>query len=171
MADRYAPLVLPAQLHAMPQDYQRKIFLFDATGQYTTQQHVNKMTDYFKFHEVDEFDVQMRLFTQTLTWDVKKWVKDLSANHITDLAAFHRLFIDKWERNKNPLQILSEYDNIKRSPNESIQDYCTRFNIICNAIPGNIKPPPNLALIKFPNGFDIDMSYQLRERNLETNAK
>jgi len=32
MADRYAPLVLPAQLHPMPQDYQRKIFLFDATG-------------------------------------------------------------------------------------------------------------------------------------------
>ena len=32
MADRYAPLVLRAQPHAMPQDYQRKIFWFDATG-------------------------------------------------------------------------------------------------------------------------------------------
>jgi len=57
MADRYAPLVLPSQLHGMPQDHQRKIFLFDATGQYTAQQHVKKMTNYFELHEIDEFDV------------------------------------------------------------------------------------------------------------------
>lgn len=37
MVDRYAPLVLPAQPHAMHQDYQRKIFLFDCIGQYTAQ--------------------------------------------------------------------------------------------------------------------------------------
>jgi len=162
MADRYVPLVLPAQLHAMPKHYQSKIFMFDATGQYTAQQRVNKMTDYFELHEIDESDVQMRLFSQTLAGDVKKWFKGLPANHIVDLVAFHRLFIDRWERKKNPLQILSEYENIRRAPNESIQDYCTRFNSIYNAIPANIKPTPDLALIKFPDGFDTDMSYQLR---------
>ena len=163
MANRYAPLVLPTQLNAMPQDYQRKIFFFDATGRYTTQQH-DKMIDYFELHEIDEADVQMRLFAQTLTRDVKKWFKALPANHIADLATFHRLFIDRWERKENPLQILFEYDNIRRAPNETVQDYCTRFNRIYNAIHTNIKPPPDLALIKFPNGFDTEMSYQLRER-------
>ena len=78
----------------MPQDYQRKIFSFDATDQYTAQQHVNKMTDYFELHEIDESDVQMRLFSQILTEGVKKWFKALPTNHIVDLAAFHRLFID-----------------------------------------------------------------------------
>ena len=166
-ADRYTPLVLPAQLHGMPQDYQSKIFLFDATGRYTTQQHVNKMTDYFELHEIYKSDVQMRLFAQTLIGDVKKWFKGLPTNHVADLDAFHRLFIDRWEIKKNHLQILSKYNNIRRAPNESIQDYCTRFNIIYNAIIANIKPPPDLALIKFPNGFDTDMPYQLRERNPE----
>lgn len=66
------------------------------------------------------------------------------------------------------MQILFEYDNIIRSPNESVQDYCNRFNNIYNVIPANIKPPPDLALIKFPDGFDANMPYQLRERNLET---
>jgi hypothetical protein len=37
-----------------------------------------------------------------------------------------------------------------------------------NAIPTEIKPPPGLALIKFPDGFDADMSYQLRERDAAT---
>ncbi len=78
------------------------------------------MTDYFELHETDESDVQMRLFAQTLIGDVKKWFKGLPANHIADLATFHRLFIDRWERKKNPLQILSEYENIRRAPNEFV---------------------------------------------------
>ena len=71
MAARYAPLVLSGQLHNMPQDYQSKIPQFDGNSQYTAQQHVNKMTDYFELNEIDEADVQMRLFAQTLARVVK----------------------------------------------------------------------------------------------------
>jgi hypothetical protein len=49
-----------------------------------------------------------------------------------------------------------------------MHDYCTRFNNLYNAIPADIKPPQGLALIKLPDGFDADMSYQLRERNSAT---
>ena len=49
-----------------------------------------------------------------------------------------------------------------------MQDYCTCFNNLYNAIPTKINPPQGLALIKFPDGFDADMSYQLRERNATT---
>ena len=118
MAARYAPLVLPVQIHDMPQDYQSKIPQFDAT----TQQHISKMTEFFELHEIDESDVQMRLFAQTLTGEVKKWFKGLTACSIADLAIFHRLFLNKWEKKKKPLQILSEFDAIKRAPNESVQD-------------------------------------------------
>ena len=61
------------------------------------------MNDYFELHEIDEEYVQMRLFVQTLAGDVKKWFKYLPPNHIADLASFHQLFINRWERNKNPL--------------------------------------------------------------------
>ena len=117
------------------------------------------MSDFFELNEIDEADVQMRLFAQNLTRDVKKWFKAFPANHIAYLANFQRLFTDRLERKKNPLQILSEYDNIRRAPNELVQDYCTRFNNIYNAIPAKIKPPPDLALINFPDGFDADMSF------------
>ena len=49
-----------------------------------------------------------------------------------------------------------------------MQDYCTRFNNLYNAILDDIKLPQGLSLIKFPDGFDADMSYQLRERNYAT---
>jgi hypothetical protein len=110
----------------------------------------------------------MRLFVQSLTNDIKKWYKGLRATSVLNLTAFQRSFLDRWEVKKNPLQILSEYENIRRNQCETVQDYCTHFNNLYNAIPANIKPPQGLALIKFPDGFDTDMSYQLRERNSTT---
>jgi len=31
-----------------------------------------------------------------------------------------------------------------------------------------LRPPPDLALYKFPDGFDPDMAYQLKERAPQT---
>jgi hypothetical protein len=129
MAARYAPLVLAAPLHAMPQDYQTRLQQFDATGTLNAQQHVDKMNDYLDLQEVDKVDVQMRLFIQSLTGDVKKWFKALPTASIPDLVAFQRSFLDIWEVKKNPLQILSEYENIKRNQGETVMDYCTHFTI------------------------------------------
>jgi hypothetical protein len=71
--------VLAALLHAMPQDYQTRLPHFDTTGPVNAQQHVDKMNDYFDLQEVEEVDVQMRLFAQSLTGDIKKWFKALPA--------------------------------------------------------------------------------------------
>ena len=59
MEARYAPLVLVVPLHSMPQDYQTRLPQFDATGSLNTQQHVDKMNDYFDLQEFDEADVQI----------------------------------------------------------------------------------------------------------------
>ena len=72
--------------------------------------------------------------------------------------------MNHWEKKKYDLQILSEYENLKRGTQEIVQDYCTRFNTVYNAIPQNLRPPPDLALIKFRDGFYSDMAFQLRER-------
>ncbi len=49
-----------------------------------------------------------------------------------------------------------------------MEKYCDRFNKVYNAIPNAIKPPPGLALIHFPEGFYLDMTYELRERDPTT---
>lgn len=148
----------------MPQDYQRKITYFDGIGTNTAQQHTKKIMDYFENYEVDDDDVRMKVFDQSLTGDVRTWFRSLPANSINDSEALYQTFLNIWEKKKDPLHILAEYENLKRGPQESVQDYCTRFNNIYNAIPQNLRPPPDLALIKFPDGFDSDMEYQLREK-------
>jgi hypothetical protein len=103
MAARYDPLVLVAPLHDMRQDYQMTLPQFDGTGPLNTQQHIDKTNDYFDLREVDEADIQMRIFAQSLTREVKKWYKGLCVSLVVDLTAFQRIFLDIWEVKKNPL--------------------------------------------------------------------
>ena len=165
MENRYAPLNLLANPEAMPQDYEIKITPFDGTGSYTTHQHAKKMTDYFEIYEVDDDDVRMRIFVQSLTGDVRTWFRALPANSINDPQALYWNFSNRREKRKDPLHILSKYEGLKRGPQETVQDYCTRFNNVYNVIPQNLRPPPDLALIKFPDAFGFDMAYQLKERS------
>ena len=132
---------------------------FYGTCPETAQQHVEKMNDYFDRQEIDDETIKLRIFSQSLVGEARNWFKGLTPHSINDLQAFHQLFLNKWEVKKNPLQILSEYENIKRNVGEGVQEYCTRFNSVYNALPLHMKPPQGLALIKFPDGFDPEMAY------------
>ena len=123
------------------------------------------MDDAFDYMEIEEETIKMTIFTQSLEGEAKKWFKRLTPNNINDLPSLYQTFINKWEIKNNPLQILLEYNKLKRNFGQSVQYYCTRFNSVYNALRPNIKPPPGLALAKFPEGFDPDMAYQLRERD------
>ena len=141
MAARFAPLVLPQQLHDMLTDYHSKILIFDGTPQSVpAQQHIDRMADFCDLDEIDEEDVTMRLFVQTFRGEVRKWLRGLGARSIPTLAELHRQFLDRWEIRKDPLQINAEYNNIKRNPIESIQDYIIRFNTVYNAILEDLRP-------------------------------
>jgi len=122
------------------------------------------MQYYFENYEIDDDSVRMRIFVQSLTGNVRTWFRSLGANSITTLDELYQSFTNRWEKKKDPLHILAEYDTIKRGPQETILEYCARFNNVYNAIPQNLRPPPDLALYKFPDGFDPDMAYQLKER-------
>ena len=94
MANRYAPLVLPANLGSMPQAYQSKITPFDGTSTYIAQQHTKRMIDYFEIYEIDVDDVRMRIFVQSLTREVRTWFRALPANSIDSLETLYRQFLN-----------------------------------------------------------------------------
>jgi len=104
----------------MPQDYQTKITYFDGAGSYTALQHTKKMQDYFENYEIDDDDVRMKIFVQSLTGEVRTWFRALTANCIADIDALYQTFLNRWEKKKDPLHILSEYDTIKRGPQEAV---------------------------------------------------
>lgn len=126
------------------------------------------MTNFLDLHEIDAENVSMRLFAQTFGGEVRKWFRALQVRSINTLQELQTLFLDRWEMKKDLLQITSEYTNIKHNPSESVQDYIIRFNAVYNAIPNDLRPSKKSALLKFPDGFDPEMAYSLRDRDPPT---
>ena len=82
------------------------------------------MQDYFENYEIDDDGVRMKIFVQSLTGDVRPWFRSLPANSIGDPEALYQTFLNRWEKKKDPLHILSEYNTIKIGPQEAVLDYC-----------------------------------------------
>jgi hypothetical protein len=167
MAARFAPLILPAQLHDLPQNYSQRIRLYDVEGDVSAEKHLDWFNDFVDLEEVDYADAKMRLFAQSLSGDVRKWFKALPPASIRDFMTFERSFLNKWGDKKNPLQLLTQYNNMKKAPEEMVQEFSAHFLKVYNSIPTEVKPPPGVAQLRYADSFDSDFSLLLRERRSE----
>jgi len=132
------------------------------------QQHVDKFNDFVDLEEVDYEDVKMRLFVQSFSGEVKKWFRGLTAGSVQNYQELEAAFLRKWEDKKNPLQLLTQYNSLKRDPTETIQEFSTRFMRIYGSIPADVKPPAGAAKLHFDDSFENDFYLLLRERRSAT---
>jgi hypothetical protein len=57
---------------------------------------------------------------------------------------------------------------MKRSPDETVQEFSAKFMKIYNAIPDEVKPPPKAAQLRYVDSFESDFTLLLRERRSAT---
>jgi hypothetical protein len=164
MAARFTPLILPAQLHDLPQNYSQRIKLYDVEGNVSAQKHLDWFNDFIDLEEVDYADAKMRLFAQSFAGEVRKWFKSLRPTSIQDFTAFETSFINRWGDKKNPLQLLTQYNNMKKAPEETVQEFSAHFMKVYNSIPAEVQPPPGAAQLRYADSFDNDFTLLLRER-------
>jgi hypothetical protein len=167
---RYAPLALPAVLHDLPSKYAARIPTWGGDEEITAEEHVDRFNDFVDREEVDDEDVKLRLFAQTFIGEVRKWFKALRAGSIHSWVEFEDSFLRKWGNRTNPVQALTEYNNLRRAPDETVQNFSKRFNKVYNSIPAHLKPPGALAQLRYAEAFDSDFSLLLRERESATLA-
>ncbi|KAH9315166.1 hypothetical protein KI387_023793 [Taxus chinensis] len=75
--------------------------------------------------------------------------------------AFRLQYGDKTD----PRFLLSEFENIKKNPNESVHDFNTRFNKTLRRLPVSLRPCDASCLIKYVDAFDKKAAYYLRDKN------
>ena len=93
LANRYAPLVLPNPLSAMPTgDYQKYMPKFTGAGEYTAEEHIEAFYAYAENINISEEDVWTRVFVQSLDGQARKWFKELPANSITGIEKLDATF-------------------------------------------------------------------------------
>jgi hypothetical protein len=171
LANRYAPLVLPNPLSAMPTgDYQKYMPKFTGAGEYTAEEHIEAFYAYAENINISEEDVWTRVFVQSLDGQARKWFKELPANSITGIEQLDEVFLKHWGERRDLLYYISEFGNLKREDGESVSDFIKRFNKMFGKIPAEIKPSDASAKITFSAAFDSDFCLILRERRSTTLA-
>ena len=84
VAARYAPLVFPQPLNALPGgDYQKYLPRFNGQGETTAEEHWDAFLSYVDNQNIEAKDVWMRMFVHSLDGEVKKWFREFPANSIT----------------------------------------------------------------------------------------
>jgi hypothetical protein len=164
--DRYKPLDFPPILHDLPVNYINNLPRFDGENEkITVEKHIQNLEDFLDLYEVEEDDVSIRMFTLSLGGKVKDWFKNLPAASIKKFHQFMQVFLDRWVIRGNVFLVLEEYEHLKRKPRETVQQFSARFNKVYHAIPTDIRPPPGSTHLHYPDAFDPEMTFQLRERN------
>jgi hypothetical protein len=169
IATRYAPLVLPVGLHALPTIYYMKYLArYNGAGDVTSEEHLVAFYNFADNFNIDYADVWMRLFVQILDGEVRKWLWGLPPASIANIDALDEDFIKKWGDRRDYLYYITEFGALKRKNGESILDFTKRFNNMYGRIPNEIKPTEASAKITYANAFDPKFSLPLRERRSTT---
>ena len=68
-----------------------------------------------------------------------------------------------WEAKKSPLQILSQYNNLKKGNFESMHEFSSRFMRVYNSIPTDIKTLVGNTKLHYIDAFESYFSLLIRE--------
>jgi len=74
-------------------------------------------------------------------------------------------------RQEEPLAVVNAYNNMKKAPEETVQEFSTCFMKVYTSIPVEFRPPPGVVQLRYVDSFDNDFTLLLRERrttNLDT---
>jgi hypothetical protein len=90
---RYAPLVLPIVLLALPtKDYMKYLPRYNGEGEITAKEHLVSFYSFADNFNIDHSDVWMRLFVQSLDGQVRKWFRSLPPASIIDIEVLYEAF-------------------------------------------------------------------------------
>ena len=141
VAAKYAPLVLPQPLNALPGGYyQKNLPRFNGEGETIAEEHWEAFLHYADNKDIEDKDVWMRMFVQSLDGDVRKWFKELPANSITIIEEIHDLFMRQCGDTKDHTYYIIEFGALTRKKDETIAYFSKRFNKMYSMIPAEINP-------------------------------
>ena len=91
---RYAPLILPNPLAAMPTgDYPNYMPKFTWEGDFTTEEHLEAFYSYAENINIEQEDIWTRVFMQSLDGQARKWFKELPSWSVAGIEALDDIFL------------------------------------------------------------------------------
>jgi hypothetical protein len=161
---RYAPLILPHPVNPLPAgDYLKYMPKFTGEGDITAEEHLAAFYSYADNLNIENEDVWMRFFIQSLDGEVRKWFRGLAPGSIAGIEALDSAFPRQWGDKKDFMYYMTKFGSLKKMEGESVSDFSKRFNKMYNKIPTEIKPSEASAKISYASAFGPDFCLLLRE--------
>jgi hypothetical protein len=133
--------------------------------------HMNNFYSYFMLHPVaDEAeDVVMKLFSNTLHGDAKKWYNNLPNASITSMDQFEEVFLEEWGIKSEDIPILQKkIEDIKQNENETLFDFQSRFEGTLHQIPEAHRPGEEYVVHIYTHAILAHLGLPLRRRAPKT---
>lgn len=83
----------------------------------------------------------LRLLIHYLGGEARKWFKYLLDASIATWEELENSFMQKWGEKRDHRYIITEFNAIKKKPDEDISEFIKRFNKQYKNLPVKIKPP------------------------------
>jgi uncharacterized small protein (DUF1192 family) len=169
---RYVPLILPHPMNPLPAgDYLKYMPKFTGEGDITAEEHLAAFYSYADNLNIENEDVWMRVFFQSLEGEVRKWFRGLTPRSIAGIEALDNVFLRQWGDRKDYIYYMTEFGALKKMDGEFVSSFSKRFNKMYNKIPTEIKPSEASAQISYASAFDPDFCLVLRERRATSLAQ
>jgi hypothetical protein len=130
----------------------------------TTEEHLVAFYSYPDNQNIENEDVGMRVFIQSLFCEARKWFRGLAPGSITGIEALDESFLRHWGDKKDFLYYITEFGCLKRKEGESVYNFSKRFNKMYKKTPDEIKPTETMETITYSSAFDSEFFLLLRER-------
>jgi hypothetical protein len=161
---RYSPLILPHLMNPLPVgDYLKYMPKFTSEGDMAAKEHLVSFYSYADNLNIENEDVWMRVFVQSLDGEVRKWFRGLAPGSIVGIESLDSAFLRQWGDRKDFMYYMTEFGSLKKMEGESVSDFSKRFNKMYNKIPAEIKPSEASAKISYASVFGPDFCLLLRE--------
>ena len=118
--NKYAPLALPQVVNDMPQDYIKILPRFNGENEIDAQKHLETFYSFVDNFNVENLDVVLRLFMQSLDGEARKWFKTLADHSVTTWEIMEDNFLRKWGEKKDHGHCLIEFNTLKKRHNEGV---------------------------------------------------
>jgi hypothetical protein len=165
VAARYSPLVLPHPMNVLPAgDYLKYMPKFTREEEITTKENLVSFYNYAYNLNIENEDVWMRVFVQSLDGEVRKWFRGLTPRSIAGIEALDDVFLRQWGDKKYFMYYITDFGSLKRKEGEYVSDFSKMFNKMYKKIPAKIKPIEASAKITYARVFDPNVCLLLRER-------
>jgi hypothetical protein len=139
--DNYKPLdmsKIPGYPRQMPPISKRWLPRFTGGNGERADFHMDEFYSYFRLHPVDDDaeDVVMKLFSNTLHGNAKKWYDNLPNASITSMNQLEEIFLEEWGIQLEDISVLlKNFEHIRQTENETLWNFQSRFEHTLYQIP------------------------------------